>query len=401
MVTVLGNSAALRKRKTLKKSLNFTVMVVGESGSGRSTFINSLCDQLIVEPSSTIHMYSPEELISPDREMQLRKSTVELEDGEGVRICLNLIDTPGFGTSLDNSVSFQVITDYVKHQYDEILIEESKLRRNPRFKDCRVHVCLYFITPTGHGLKEQDVVFMQSLGELVNIVPVIAKADSLTLSELKLNKKLIMEDIEHYKLPIFDFNDDFFNLDEGADEETIELNKYLGKTLPFAVMGSNTTHKDPASGEVKRVRVYPWGTIDIFDNEISDFLSLKNTLLITHLNDFKDYTHEVLYENYRAKTLGEEGEIGDVSELSRARVSSMATSMTGVANGNGAHQSPKVADSPALDDKEEQIRLEEERLRAFEERVQRDLMLKKEEIEARERELAEIERRLAAERLEA
>lgn len=58
-------------------------MVIGQSGTGRSTFINSLCDQLIVEPSSTVKLYSPEELGNPDRELQLRKSTVELEDEEG------------------------------------------------------------------------------------------------------------------------------------------------------------------------------------------------------------------------------------------------------------------------------------------------------------------------------
>ncbi|KAH3666832.1 hypothetical protein OGAPHI_003281 [Ogataea philodendri] len=393
MVTVIGNSAALRKRKTLKKSLHFTVMVAGESGSGRSTFINSLCDQLIVEPSSTINLYSPEELSNPERDLQLRKSTVELEDGEGVRISLNLIDTPGFGTSLDNSMSFEVIQDYVKHQFDEILIEESKLRRNPRFKDGRVHVCLYFITPTGHGLKEQDVEFIRNLGELVNVIPLIAKSDSLTVSELKLNKKLIMEDIERFKLPIFNFNEDFFNNDEGADEETIELNRYLSKTVPFAVMGSNTTHKDPATGETRRVRVYPWGTIDVFDNETSDFVSLKNTLLITHLSDFKDYTHEVLYENYRMKTLGEEA---DTSEISSAREPSITTGVTSVANGSTVSQHGAAVNGL---DKEEQIRQEEQRLRAFEERVQRDLIAKREEIEARERELAEIERRLAAERL--
>ncbi|KAF6015834.1 hypothetical protein HII12_000560 [Brettanomyces bruxellensis] len=399
MVTVIESSAVVTsKEEDPKKSLNFTVMVIGQSGTGRSTFINSLCDQLIVEPSSTVKLYSPEELGNPDRELQLRKSTVELEDEEGVRINLNLIDTPDL-----------VIKDYIKYQFDEILIEESKLRRNPRFKDNRVHVCLYFIVPTGHGLREIDVRVIRSLGSFVNILPCISKSDSLTMDELKLNKRLIKEDIDHYNLPVFDFTNSYFNMEDTLDDESIELNKYLQKTMPFAIMGSNAT--------------YPWGAVDIFDNEISDVLTLKTTLLVTHLDDFKDYTHEVLYENYRARTLSEvengEGngsananagtsiasDINRAAEITRRRMASskisgsLAVSHTDLNSDiNKSSIATELKEdehsvcTSEMDPKEEQIKLEEERLKAFEQRVQRDLLLKRKEIEDRERELAEIEK---------
>lgn len=427
MVTIIESSSALRKRKILKKSLNFTIMVIGQSGSGRSTFINTLCDQMIVDPSSTINLYSPEELSLPDRELQLRKSSVELEDNEGVKISLNLIDTPGFGDSINNSNSFKVIKDYIKYQFDEILVEESRLRRNPRFKDGRIHACLYFIVPTGHGLREIDVEIIRQLGEYVNIIPCISKTDSLTAEELRLNKKLIVEDITHYKLPIFDFNNEYFTYDDTMDDETAELNKYLQKTIPFAVMGSNTTSKDATTGEVKRIRKYPWGVVDIFDNEISDVLTLKNTLLITHLNEFKDFTHEVLYENYRTKTLGHgSGKYDDFATNSprfadstfkstetpgtpsqsinptTSHFNEREVSQSTVRETSYVPQETVDNESVEVDDlylKEEQIRKEEERLRAFEERVQNDLMLKREEIEARERELAELEKRLAQQNL--
>lgn len=405
-------------------------MVIGQSGTGRSTFINSLCDQLIVEPSSTVKLYSPEELGNPDRELQLRKSTVELEDEEGVRINLNLIDTPGFGDSINNDSSFQVIKDYIKYQFDEILIEESKLRRNPRFKDNRVHVCLYFIVPTGHGLREIDVRVIRSLGSFVNILPCISKSDSLMMDELKLNKRLIKEDIDHYNLPVFDFTNSYFNMEDTLDDESIELNKYLQKTMPFAIMGSNATVKDKETGEMKRVRKYPWGAVDIFDNEISDVLTLKTTLLVTHLDDFKDYTHEVLYENYRARTLSEvengEGngsananagtsiasDINRAAEITRRRMASskisgsLAVSHTDLNSDiNKSSIATELKEdehsvcTSEMDPKEEQIKLEEERLKAFEQRVQRDLLLKRKEIEDRERELAEIEKRLASQEL--
>lgn len=47
--------------------------------------------------------------------------------------------------------SFAEIVGYLERQYDDILAEESRIKRNPRFRDNRVHAMLYFITPTGHG----------------------------------------------------------------------------------------------------------------------------------------------------------------------------------------------------------------------------------------------------------
>ena len=45
---------------------------------------------------------------------------------------------------------------YLERQYDDILAEESRIKRNPRFRDNRVHALLYFITPTGHGYDIAD-----------------------------------------------------------------------------------------------------------------------------------------------------------------------------------------------------------------------------------------------------
>lgn len=47
--------------------------------------------------------------------------------------------------------SFGEIVGYLERQYDSILAEESRIKRNPSVRDNRVDVLLYFITPTGHG----------------------------------------------------------------------------------------------------------------------------------------------------------------------------------------------------------------------------------------------------------
>ena len=419
MSGIIEASSVLRKRKHLKRGINFTVMVVGQSGSGRSTFINTLCGQQVVDTSTSILLPTD---TSTEIDLQLREETVELEDDEGVKIQLNIIDTPGFGLSLDNTSSFEIISDYIRHQYDEILLEESRVRRNPRFKDGRVHVCVYLIQPTGHGLKEMDVEFIRQLGTLVNIIPVICKADSLTREELRMNKRLIQEDINRFNLPIYDFP---FDEDE-ISQEDYETNIYLRSLIPLSIIGSNDVFEDSETKTTIRGRRYNWGTIDVEDTNFSDFVILRNTLLISHLHDLKEYTHEILYENYRTEALSGGRNVSTIMDSklkgsSNQVVGLGVTSKSATSNSNintptdqhfDGEQSKQILgqsnkyqsgydvhmnDNDTYLAREEQIRLEEERLKAFEERVQQELLLKRQELLAREQELKEIEARLERE----
>lgn len=55
--------------------------------------------------------------------------------------------------------------------------------RDKYIVDTRIHCCLFFINPTGHSLRPIDIIVMKKLSEVVNVVPVIAKSDSLTIEE--------------------------------------------------------------------------------------------------------------------------------------------------------------------------------------------------------------------------
>ncbi|KAF8058806.1 Septin-domain-containing protein, partial [Lyophyllum atratum] len=83
---------------------------------------------------------------------------------------------------------FQEIVTYLERQYDDILAEQSRIKRNPRFRDNRVHAVLYFISPTGHALKEMDIELMKRLSP-ESTLSSIGRADSLTPRELKAFKK--------------------------------------------------------------------------------------------------------------------------------------------------------------------------------------------------------------------
>ena len=72
----------------------------------------------------------------------------------------------GFGDAVDNTECWDPIIKYVEDQYDNYLDAEMRVTRFP-IADQRVHVCLYFIAPTGHALKPLDIEFMKRIHDKV------------------------------------------------------------------------------------------------------------------------------------------------------------------------------------------------------------------------------------------
>lgn len=147
------------------------------------------------------------------------------------------------------------------------------------------------------SLRELDIELMKRLSPRVNVIPVIGKADSLTPSELAESKRLIMEDIEHYRIPVYNFPYDT----EEDDEDTVEENSELRSLMPFAIVGSDDVLE--VGGRRVRARQYPWGIVEVDNPKHSDFLAVRSALLYSHLADLKEITHDFLYENYRTEKL--------------------------------------------------------------------------------------------------
>ena len=72
-------------------------------------------------------------------------------------------------------------------------------------------------------LKPLDVEFMKALHNKVNIVPVISKADTLTLSEVRNLKKRILSEIAEHGIKIYHLPD----ADDDEDEEFKEQTRNL------------------------------------------------------------------------------------------------------------------------------------------------------------------------------
>ncbi|KAI0223131.1 Septin-4 [Lamellibrachia satsuma] len=74
-------------------------------------------------------------------------------------------------------------------------------------------------------------------------------------------------------------------------------------SIPFAVIGSNT--KVEVNGKKVRGRLYPWGIVEVDNPDHCDFTKLRQMLISTHMQDLKDMTRDVHYENYRAQYIKE------------------------------------------------------------------------------------------------
>lgn len=90
--------------------------VLGASGTGRTTFVNTLVEQTLLDHRSSSLLSDPSnphsqldpvalrgaaENAHVEEGIRIKPVNVELDE-EGVRIALTVVDTPGFGDGVDN-----------------------------------------------------------------------------------------------------------------------------------------------------------------------------------------------------------------------------------------------------------------------------------------------------------
>ncbi|KAI9259334.1 Septin-domain-containing protein [Sporodiniella umbellata] len=277
------------EKKLLKRGFHFNVMVVGQSGLGKSTLVNTIFASHLIESKGRI---SAEEPSRQTTEIQTVSHSIE---ENGVRLRLNIVDTPGYGDQINNENCWEPIIKYIKDQHSSYLRKELTATRDRYIQDTRIHCCLFFIGPTGHALKPIDIVVLKKLSEVVNVVPVIAKSDSLTLEERAAFKQRIKAELVFHNIKLYPYESD------EDDEQEQALNESIRDLLPFAIVGSErnvTIEGRPVRGRKNR-----YGVINVENEEHCEFIYLRNFLTRTHLQDLIETTAQIHYEAFRAKQL--------------------------------------------------------------------------------------------------
>uniref|UniRef100_A0A9J8D1Z9 Septin 9a n=1 Tax=Cyprinus carpio carpio TaxID=630221 RepID=A0A9J8D1Z9_CYPCA len=279
------------RRKAMKQGFELNIMVVGQSGLGKSTLMNTLFKSKVSRKSFP---GTAEEKIP--KTIEIKSISHDIEE-KGVRMKLTVIDTPGFGDQINNENCWQPIMKFINDQYEQYLQEEINIDRKKRIPDSRVHCCIYFIPPTGHCLRPLDVEFMRRLSKVVNIVPVIAKADTLTLEERDFFKKKIREELRANGIDVYPQKE----FDEDAEDRMI--NEKIREMIPFAVVGSDQEYQ--VNGRRLLGRKTKWGTIEVENIAHCEFAYLRDLLIRTHMQNIKDITSSIHYEMYRVRRLNE------------------------------------------------------------------------------------------------
>ncbi|XP_041826524.1 uncharacterized protein sept12 isoform X2 [Melanotaenia boesemani] len=279
------------RQKTIKAGFEFNIMVVGQSGLGKSTLVNTLFKSKVSRKSCTPNY---EEKISKTVKLHAVSHVIE---EKGVKLKLTVIDTPGFGDQINNENCWEPIVKYVNEQYEKYLREELNVNRKRRIPDSRVHCCIYFLPATGHRLRPIDMEFMKRLGKIVSIVPVIAKADTLTVEERQEFKERIRLDLAANGIQVYPQKE----LDEDPEERI--LNDRIRESIPFAVVGTDKEHQ--VNGNKVLGRKTKWGIIEVENVAHCEFANLRDLLIRSHLQDLKDVTHNIHYETYRVRRLNE------------------------------------------------------------------------------------------------
>ncbi|KAF8062013.1 SEPTIN3 [Scenedesmus sp. PABB004] len=315
------------------------VLVVGDSGLGKTTLVKTL----LSTPGERLQVhdgtYTPADQFVKDPDSLC--STVTWKDEEDRVIWVYRIqDTPGYGDDLDIMNHITMITGHLNDCNDKWLAMESARDRAQdlsEVEDPRVDVCLFCVPP--HRLRPIDIRYMHELGKAVPIIPVITKADTMTIREAQNYKQEVFSRLQvtrrararararggdaaaaprrrgaadaarraaqnpcvagvRGKINTFRF-----------DKETLEragMGDAAGSaTPPFLVIASNDINEEMNQMDVPVFwpeRRYPWGTAQAFNPDHSDLLHLRALLLKEALEDIcKDKRNR--YETWRRHRL--------------------------------------------------------------------------------------------------
>ena len=201
---------------------NFKILICGDSGIGKTEFIKMLtkyCTSDKTEP--TIRKSITETRINGS---QIPRS--------GYKSNIKLLDTIGFGDSIDASSTIDPILTYMQKQFkstDNIFSKSIQDYQILKIIESGGHdhvdICVYGIL---HRIKPIDIEFLKKLSVWVPIVPVILKSDTLNENQVFLLKERIIDELEANGIICYSFGLTY------NECKLLSQSKVIG-AIPFAV----------------------------------------------------------------------------------------------------------------------------------------------------------------------
>ncbi|KAF9533140.1 septin family protein [Crepidotus variabilis] len=244
---VIPRSMGRYSQRRQRTPPTFNIMVVGGKGTGKTSLLRLLLETADTSPGATVDQRAAVERFlkgPPKSTQEIQTACVEICESRFDRVLFSAIDTPGFdfqdGRQLKLERQVNSVIKYVDAQYADTMNEESKVVRQSK-GDQHIHLCIYMVDPasimtsearritsgiptktrsettvsnrtppdlvpdTSSGDDDTDdeesnekltmspaeIRVIQRLSAKTNILPVIARADSLTDEKLDAVKEAI------------------------------------------------------------------------------------------------------------------------------------------------------------------------------------------------------------------
>ncbi|CAB9509040.1 Septin-7 [Seminavis robusta] len=271
---------------SVETNKRYNFMVAGGSGAGKSTF----CLETFRRHFPDFSMQAPDGPTQQVGECGRGTTVVRNE-----RIVVTVTDTVG-GYSKEAHIN--PILVYLELQHRRYEDMELYRRPNDRAEDTRVHCLFYFFGP--HRVHDDDIYFLSCLHDKVPIVPIVAKADSLTIVELAEQLQLIRTRLADANIQYFDFQEDTNEdwLNNPIDPQAFQN---LGMVMAGSGNGVDLARTRPMVRNVFAIisnrREHIWGTARPDDESHSDTIRLR-TQLFGSLGKLASKTDEI-HEEWR------------------------------------------------------------------------------------------------------
>lgn len=342
--------------------------MLGTKNCGKTAFIEFLRSSLVRPTKQRPTVSSPQSTAYHNSSFP---SEYLETDVDGSRVGITLYDSPGLEKSIVD-LQLQETTAFIESKFEETFVEEQKLSRAAGARDTHIHCVLLLLDPTrlqsnlsrALALSDSriakafdstvnnildsalDIDVLRALHNLTTVVPLISKADTVTVPQMGALKRAVwkaLKGLDFNAVNVLDFN----NLDEDTssseyEEDSENEASYLssntegngtsegegrakpgtrgvagalsgtsavkGKSvfvanepevpdLPLSVI-SPDVYEDDLVG-----RRFAWGFADPNNSSHCDFTQVKESVFTDWRDDLRDASRVRCYENWRTTRL--------------------------------------------------------------------------------------------------
>eukprot|EP00775_Hariotina_reticulata_P002620 gene2620-2921_t len=274
------------------RDIHLKLLLAGESGLGKTTLAYQLLRSYSKGGAAITKGHdgstsSMEQFKSSPESFCTDLAPIMIED-QHLKLHIKIQDMPGWGDDINLRRYLETVMNFIMKQRAADYQERGGNRSFPKeyVSGSLTHgvtACLYFLPP--QRVKPVDIIFMSALSQQVVLIPVVAKADTMTVEETARYRQDILQrcldpnshitsfggqgSMPDLKMNIFSF--------DGEDLAALDV---ITAVPPFTLIASEQF--DEKTGEPMRRHL--WGDCNAADRNHSDLILLKRLLFGDKVN---------------------------------------------------------------------------------------------------------------------